>query len=332
MAQTEKTAHHNSEGFFNPWPGYEDRGFMDMARWMLWDRLIKGSHSEDSDSVHFEMAKNDPAFLRENRKQFSVTWIGHSTLLIQMDGLNILTDPIWSDRASPVSFAGPKRLTPPGLRFDQLPQIDAVIISHDHYDHLDTQTIRKLASQNEHITFFVPLGVGDFLKDLGVTHYEELDWWQSVNLNGMEFVCTPAQHFSGRTPWGRNQTLWCSWAVIGKAHRFYFAGDTGYFPGFKEIGKRYGPFSMAAIPIGAYRPRWFMSPVHTNPAEAVQVFLDVKAKYFIPIHWGTFDLADEPMREPLKLLEDEITKKGLNRDNFKIMQHSQTTILEDSGL
>ncbi len=329
IAQT--PVHHNSEGYFNPWPGYEDRGLLDVARWMLWDRLIKGSHKDDSDSVHFEMIQNDPLFLRDNRSQFSVTWVGHSTLLIQMDGLNILTDPIWSDRASPVSFAGPKRLTPPGLPFEQLPQIDAVIISHNHYDHLDKSTIVKLAKQNTHITFFVPIGVGDFLKDLGVSHHEELDWWQSVRLNGMEFVCTPSQHFSGRSLWDRNETLWCSWAVIGTEHRFYFAGDTGYFPGFKEIGERYGPFDLAAVPIGAYRPRWFMSPVHTSPTEALDVYRDVQAKYFVPIHWGTFDLADEAMTEPLEILQREVQKRGLDTTSIKILKHGQTVVLENTA-
>ncbi len=326
MAQQKRPAHHSDDGFVNPWPGYENHGLAQVARWMLWDRLVKGSRREDSDSVRFDAGQNDPAFLRANRDALTVTWVGHATLLLQIDGLNILTDPIWSERASPVSFAGPKRLMPPGIDFKELPEIDAVLISHNHYDHLDTETLKKLAAQNDHITFFVPLGLGAFLEDLDIQRYEELDWWQSVRLNGREFIATPTQHFSGRTLWDRDETLWCSWVVIGAKNRFYYAGDTGYFPGFKEIGQRYGPFTLAAIPIGAYRPRWFMSPVHVSPVEAVQAYLDLGARYFIPIHWGTFVLADEPLREPPRLLMETVARRKLNPENFRLLKHGETFI------
>ncbi len=324
MSQPQPPAHHGDNGFINPWPGYEKQGPLAVARWLLWDRLIKNSRTEESDTVHFQRVDNNPSFPRANRERLTVTWVGHATLLIQIDGMNILTDPIWSERASPLSFVGPRRLVAPGIDFEELPEIDAVLISHNHYDHLDTETIKKLAAQNDHITFFVPLGLGAFLEDLDVYRYEELDWWQSVRLNGLEFVCTPTQHFSGRTLWDRDQTLWCSWVVMGRKERIYFAGDTGYFPGFREIGRRYGPFALAAIPIGAYRPRWFMSPVHVSPVEAVDAFQDLGADYFIPMHWGTFVLADEPLREPPRLLMETVTRRGLNPDRFKLLKHGET--------
>jgi N-acyl-phosphatidylethanolamine-hydrolysing phospholipase D len=256
-----------------------------------------------------------------------VTWIGHSTLLIQINGLNILTDPIWSDRSSPFQFVGPSRHVPPGVAFEDLPPIDVVIISHNHYDHLDRLTIEQLGNSPLYI---VPLKIGEFLESLDISHYEELDWWESIKFNGTEFICTPAQHFSNRSLFDRNKTLWSSWVIRNEEKNFYYAGDTGYFPGFKEIAQKYGPFDMAAIPIGAYLPRWFMSPVHVSPEEAVQVFLDLNARVFIPIHWGTFELADEPLDQPPIALKQEIERRNLNQENFWILKHGETRIYKDS--
>jgi len=325
MAQDyQKPSHHTDHGFRNPYPGFEEHNFTDFLQWQIVDR-IKGKKPDKPDSYSFEKVENDGSFLRNNSEEFTVTWIGHSTLLIQLDGLNILTDPIWSDRSSPVQFAGPKRHVEPGLDFEDLPEIDIVIISHNHYDHLDRLTIEKLGNKPK---YFVPLGIGEFLSDLDISNYEELDWWDSITFNKVKFVCTPSQHFSNRTMFDRNKTLWCSWTILGHNFKFYFGGDSGYFPGFKEIAKKYGPFDIAALPIGAYLPRWFMSPVHLSPQEAIQSYLDLKAEVFIPIHWGTFELADEPLDLPPKVLKEEIEKRQLNSDKFWILKHGETKIYQ----
>jgi len=315
-------SHHTSSGFRNPYPGFENRGISDVFKWAVIDR-VAGKKPFHPDRYDFPSVPNDGKWLRGNKTEFSLTWVGHSTLLIQIDGLNILTDPIWSDRASPVSFAGPKRYMPPGLAFGKLPKIDVVLISHDHYDHLDKETIKKLGNKP---LYLVPFGIGELLESWGITHYAELDWWDSNHLNQVEFVCLPAQHFSGRTPFDRDQRLWASWLINGKTIKIYFGGDSGYFPGYKEIGKKYGPIDFAALPIGAFRPRWFMSPVHMGPKEALQAMTDLGAKIFIPIHWGTFDLADEPLDEPPQLLRKLISQKKLDPKRFWIFKHGETKV------
>ena len=194
---------------------------------------------------------NDGAALRANGTHPTVTWVGHSTFLVQLDGVNILTDPHWGDRASPVDFAGPRRLVPPGLAFEALPPIDAVLISHDHYDHLDADTVGRLAREHRP-RFFVPLGLRAWLAERGITDVVELDWWDRVEFRGLTVVCTPAQHSSGRTLTDQYLRLWSSWAVLGQTKRVFFAGDTGYDPRFKSIGDRFGPFDLAMMPIGGY--------------------------------------------------------------------------------
>jgi len=253
---------------------------------------------------------NDGAELRANGKVPTVTWIGHSTFLIQLDGLNILTDPHWGDRASPVAFAGPRRLVPPGLRFDELPPIHAVVISHDHYDHLDADTVRRLAREHQP-TFFVPLGVGALVKDMGVRDVVELDWWQAKRFRGVEFVCTPAQHSSGRGLYDQNLRLWSSWMIVGAKKRAFFAGDTGYWSGLKEIGQRYPHIDLALLPIGGYSAWDKGHPNHLNPEEAVKLFEELGAKLMVPMHWGTFELNREPFNEPPDRLFAEAVRRGV---------------------
>ena len=315
-------SHHTEDGFHNPFPGFEEKGFGDFIQWSVIDR-IKGKKPDKPDSYDFPIVENDGKFLRENESEFTVTWVGHSTLLIQIDGMNILTDPIWSDRCSPVQFAGPKRHVKPGIKLENLPKIDAIIISHNHYDHLDRLTIEHFGNDP---VYFIPLGIGEFLEDLDITNYEELDWWDDLTLNGLKFNCVPSQHFSNRGMLDRNKTLWCGWVIQGKSETIYFAGDTGYFPGFVEIGEKFAPITVAAIPIGAYLPRWFMSPVHVSPQQAIQAFVDVKAEYFVPIHWGTFELADEPLDNPPKVLKQEIERLNLDSDKFAILHHGETRV------
>ncbi len=225
----------------------------------------------------------------------SVTWIGHSTMLVRMDGVTFLTDPVFSERAGPVSFLGPKRHVPPGVPLEALPPIDFAVVSHDHYDHLDLPSIAALAARGTR--FVVPLGMGALIAAAGGTA-DELDWWRSLNLGPVRVHCVPALHFGGRSLTDGNRRLWAGWVIEGPTRRFFHGGDTGYFDGFAEIGKRLGPIDLAAIPIGAYDPRAIMQFVHLNPEEAVQAAGDLQARRVVAMHWGTFDLSDELLDEP----------------------------------
>ncbi len=227
-----------------------------------------------------------------------VTFVGHATVLLQMDGLNVLTDPIWSDRASPVAFAGPKRVRPPGIRFEDLPPIDVVLVSHNHYDYFDVATLRRLA-ERDRPRVVVPLGNRAVLDQTGLLGSTELDWWQQVPLApGVTLTAVPAQHFSNRGPFDDGNGLWTGYVVEGPSGRVFFAGDTGYGPLFKEIAARTGAPRLALLPIGAFRPRWFMGPVHMGPDEAVRAALDLGAATSVAIHFGTFPLADDGELEP----------------------------------
>jgi N-acyl-phosphatidylethanolamine-hydrolysing phospholipase D len=230
-------------------------------------------------------------------------------MLVQMDHVTFLTDPTWSDNASPFTFVGPRRFVPPGLAFEALPPIDFVLISHNHYDHLDLPTLRRLAAGGTH--FFVPLRVAGLLRNAGITAVDELDWWESRRIRGVDVHCVPSQHWSGRGLTDQSATLWSGWVVAGPTRRFYFAGDTGYFAGFSEIGRRLGPFGLAALPIGAYEPSAMMRPVHLDPEEALQAGLDARAAVMIGMHYGTFDLTDEPLDEPPRRFQAEAQRRGL---------------------
>ncbi|HUB07259.1 MAG TPA: MBL fold metallo-hydrolase [Myxococcales bacterium] len=232
-----------------------------------------------------------------------VTFVNHATVLIQTAGLNILTDPIWSDRCSPVPWAGPRRVRSPGLRFEDLPPIDVVLVSHDHYDHLDLPTDRRL-QQAFRPRFVTGLGNGKVLRRAGVPHATELDWWQGLDVApGVRVTAVPAQHFSNRSLLDRNDTLWEGFVIQGPAGSVYFAGDTGYGRHFAEIRRRFGPIRLAVLPIGAYRPEWFMGPVHMSPAQAVRAQADLDAATAVAIHFGTFRLADDGQDEPVEALQ-----------------------------
>ena len=293
----------------------------------LWERLMflplrTWTTTFHPRTAHLPRVENDGSALRSNRTDATVTWVGHSTLLIQLDGVAILTDPQWSERASPVTFAGPKRLMSPGVSFEQLPTVDLVVISHDHYDHLDKDTVQRLA-RTHHPLFLVPLGLKSWFAEIGITHVEEMDWWESRQVHGLTVTCLPAQHFSGRALWDRNRRLWSAWALAG-TKRVFFAGDTGYYPVFKEIGVRLGPFDLAAIPIGAYSPGSMMKMTHITPEEALQVFADIQGQYFVAIHWGTFDMTEEAIEEPPLRLNAEANRLGLDSSRVWVLKHGET--------
>lgn len=251
----------------------------------------------------------------------SVTWIGHSTLLVRMDGVTFLTDPIYSERASPLSFAGPKRLVPPGVPLDALPRVDFVTLSHDHYDHTDLPTIEALARRGTR--FVGGLGMGDLVRSVG-GEVVELDWWQSTRTGNVDVHCVPAQHFSGRSFTGQGRRLWAGWVVAGPTRRFYHAGDTGWFDGFAEIGRRLGPVDLAAVPIGAYDPPEIMRFVHLNAEEAVRAAVDVGARLAVAMHWGTFDLTDEPIDEPPRRFRAAAEVAGLGADRAWVLAVGET--------
>jgi N-acyl-phosphatidylethanolamine-hydrolysing phospholipase D len=251
----------------------------------------------------------------------SITWIGHSTFLVRMDGVSFLTDPVFSDRASPFSFMGPRRMVPPGVQLAELPPIDFVVLSHDHYDHADLKTVQKLSRQE--VRFIVPLGLGDWVRNVG-GEATELDWWQETEVAGLRISCVPAQHFSGRSLRDRFRRLWAGYVVTGRSRRFYYAGDTGYSADFKAIGERFGPIDLAAVPIGAYLPARMMHFVHTTPEEALRIAEEVRARTVVAMHWGTFDLSDEPVDQPPERFRAEAERRGWREDRAWVMKVGET--------
>lgn len=223
-----------------------------------------------------------------------ITLINHSTVLIQFAGMNLITDPVWSERASPFSWLGPRRFSPPGVRFENLPKIDLVLLSHNHYDHLDVATLKRIQARDQP-RFIVPLGVAALLGGTGIRTEKEMDWWDTAG----PITCVRAQHFSARGISDRNRTLWCGYWISTPAGAVYFAADTAFGPHFEEIRKRLGRPRIALLPIGAYKPEWFMSPVHMSPVQAVEAHRILAPERSVAIHWGTFQLADDGYDEPV---------------------------------
>jgi len=322
--------HHRPKGGFrNPWPSAEVHGFKDFLKWSLIERR-RNPRRPDPDPASF--VRTDPAFTipRGDPEQLTITWVGHTSFLIQIAGLNVLTDPIWSQRASPVQFVGPRRWVPPAIEFDRLPPIDVVMISHDHYDHLDTNTISRLVERYPAVVWHVPLGLAEFLKRSGARDVIELDWWGENSVAALKLTCVPAQHFSGRTLGRRNQTLWCGWTLRAPERSVFFAGDTALHPEFATIGQRCGPFELAILPIGAYEPRWFMGAVHMNPDDCIKAITQLAGAQkgerllMAAAHWGTFKLTDEPMDEPPALMRELWQAAGFDPTNLWIMRHGET--------
>ncbi|HXV90796.1 MAG TPA: MBL fold metallo-hydrolase [Gemmatimonadales bacterium] len=300
-----------------------------LLRWLLVERLLHPP-PRDPDPSSFAVATPAVPAPRAEPGELVVTWVGHATFLVQIGGRNILTDPMWGERASPARFAGPRRWVRPGMAFSDLPPIDAVVQSHNHYDHLDDGTVRRLARSQPQARWLAPLGLAPFLRSRGVRGVAELDWWEEHHDDGVTYTCAPAQHFSARGPWDRNRTLWCSWGIAAGGRRLYFGGDSGLHPEYGSIGERCGPFDVTLLPIGAYEPRWFMRPVHMNPEEAVEAYRALARSgnhatpTFVAMHWGTFKLTDEPMDEPPRRLRAAWVAAGLPPDRLWIPAHGET--------
>ena len=293
-----------------PNPERNARGFLDVIKWMATRR--RGPWRPFTGSPPGPVPPRRFADLR-------VTFVNHATLLVQMNDVNILTDPVWSERVSPVSWIGPRRHRPPGLRFEDLPQIHLVLLSHDHYDHLDLPTLRLL-EHRDRPSFLTGLGVGKLLASNRLSEVIELDWWEAVQARRtLSVTSVPAQHFSGRVPFRRNRTLWNGFVVSGSAGNVFFAGDTGYGRHFAQIRDRFGEIRLALLPIGAYKPVWFMGPVHMSPAEALAAHRDLGAGASVGMHYGTFELADDGQEEPGREIERLLAESPEPRPRFWLL-------------
>lgn len=278
-------AHHTPTGFRNLEPSTRQPG--DLERWRRERRQQQLPRPPAQGYDEFIRHWWQPAdFSGEGDAAW---WLGHASVLLRLGGLHVITDPVMSRRASPLRFAGPLRRTPAPAAVADLPAIDVVLISHNHYDHLDKASVRQLARRFPKALFLVPLGLRRWLERQGVAHVHELDWWQSVTVSGAEFSLVPARHWSARTLWDNNRSLWGGWVARRGGFRFYFAGDTGYSERLAEIGARLGPFDLAALPIGAYAPRWFMQGQHVDPAQAVQLHRELLCRRSLAIHWGSLN-------------------------------------------
>jgi N-acyl-phosphatidylethanolamine-hydrolysing phospholipase D len=327
-----RSARDESGRFVIPWP-LEDspsRGMRDIARW--YRQRLRNGVAPNPPAGTFPMAEPDIAAPRNANDELRITWIGHATFLIQLAGITILTDPVWSRRASPIGWAGPSRLVPPGLGFDSLPPVDAVVLSHDHYDHLDSRTVSRLQSRfGNDLAWVTPLGYRSWLNGFGIANVTELDWWDSARLNtpggDLDVRATPAQHWSKRSPFSERTRLWSGFVLSAGRSNVFFCGDSGYFDGFRAIGGL-GPFAASLMPIGAYDPRWFMKPAHMNPEEAVRAYTELgRGGLFAAMHYGTFRLTDEPPQEPPVRADAAWSAAGLPREQLWIPQHGETRVV-----
>ncbi|MEO8503661.1 MAG: MBL fold metallo-hydrolase [Acidobacteriota bacterium] len=290
--------------FFNPW-GEELRTLRDVWRWKLQKKTY-----EKPATLEVPVVANDGAGLRGILDGAEITWVGHSTFAIHDRRDVILTDPHFGPRA-----LLPKRKRPPGIPLAAVPEHAFGVLSHSHYDHLDAGTAKRLGPG---FSWYVPLGLKDWFHRRGLDSVVEMDWWQSVERGRWRLTCLPAQHWSHRLSQSQNSTLWCSWMLDSGERRYFFAGDSGYFHGFAEIGRRYGPIDVALLPIGAYEPRWFMSGQHMDPAEAYRAFQDLGARQMVAMHWGTFDLTDEPVDLAPTVLRQAVEAAGGDLARVKI--------------
>lgn len=307
--------HYDGEKFFNP-EGHDLKSFWDLLTWQFSGDSIDWPESVPNSNYQLPPLEN---------KKGVVTFINHATFLIQLPGITILTDPIYSERTSPFKFMGPKRVREPGIPFEMLPSIDIVLISHNHYDHLDLETLKQL-DDKYHPLFLVPLGDEKLLKNADIQNVKELDWWDEVKVKDLNVTFTPAKHWSARGLFDKCDSLWGSYMLDQLDSKIYFAGDTGYGSHFLKIKKQMGAPHIALLPIGAYEPRWFMKAFHMNPEEAVQAHLDLESLLSFGMHLGTFKLTDEGYADPVKDLQAGRKKLGVNSEKFQVLDQGQSFI------
>lgn len=316
----------------NPWPDSEPPPWRDVLRFIRESRSRVRVPNPPRGS--FPTATPVIQYPRAGADDFSATWIGHSTVLLQLGDLNLITDPVFCQRAFPVQWIGPRRVMDAALPIGGLPALDIVLLSHNHYDHLDKSAVKRIARDQPGVTWIVPLGLGRYIRPWGAREIVELDWWQEATVKGVTVTATPARHFSARGPGDRNKSLWCGFAIARGGRRAWFAGDTAYHPEFGAIGARCGPFDLVMIPIGAYDPRWFMHVVHVDPEEAIRIYQDLVAPQaggpvplMLGIHWGTFRLTDEPMEEPPKRTAARWHERGLEPGRLWVARFGETRTL-----
>jgi L-ascorbate metabolism protein UlaG (beta-lactamase superfamily) len=305
-------------GKFDDRATFPARGPADMFRWKVMDSLAGRRKLGGGDKFTPPVRENSGAILKDDRA--SLTFIGHATFAAKLGGKVWVTDPIWSAR---VAGTVPRQ-SPPGIAFENLPPIDVVTVTHNHFDHLDLPTLKRIGPR---ALFVVPIGAGYILRDAALPRVIELDWWQTTREGSLEITLVPARHWSMRMPWTRNESLWGGFVVRGPEATIYHAGDTAFFDGFAEIGRRMGTIDYALLPIGAYEPRWFMEPQHMNPEEAGEAFLALQAKNLVAMHWGTFKLTDEPLDEPPARIRRWWYERNLDPKQLRVLDFGETILL-----
>lgn len=323
-----KPYHHLPNGRFRNPPGSPARDYkaIEFVKF-IFRRIVNSKHPTNVPAEHVIPEAKALALLKAHQQQDFITWLGHATFLIHLNGKTIITDPFLTKTAG-VWFVGPERYIAPAISINNLPPIDIILLSHNHYDHLDADTIKRLKNKDK-ITVIVPLKLAKLFKRYGYKHVIELDWYDSVSVDGLKITSLPAVHFSARGLFDRNKTLWSGYAIDSAKQRVYFSGDTGYGKVFKTIGERYGPFDIAILGIGAYEPRSIMKASHVQPEEAVNIAKDLRAKTLIGMHWGTIVLSDEPPFEPPKRFVQAAKKQGYKDSDIWIMRIGESKSLED---
>ena len=320
--------HFNGTYFFNPEPTLRNLAGKRGSMWTLLRARMQRDQSIWARWPDMVENKQFPA----PHGEATLTWIGHSTFLIRLPGLNVLTDPVFSERCSPVGFAGPKRVRKPGIVLADLPRIDLILLSHNHYDHMDIDSLRALHRHSPGARIVTTLGNAAYLAKRRIPGAIDLDWWQETTVHGAHVTATPARHFSARTLWDRNETLWGGLFLTYKGHKIYFAGDTGATKYFAEIRHRLGAPDLAMLPIGAYEPRWMMGPVHLNPADAVQAMIDLHAVRAVGMHFGTFQLAAESIDAPLHDLKAAMLAAELPLERFFTLDVGESAPLQHEAV